>query len=243
MSMVPTFLSIIIKTSVPGNQTLYYKPNMANPSNTESKVYFTPYVKLKDSVIQKVPTDMRIKQFFNKEQFQSLINLHGNQNPITLTEAERKGYIDDNIETMLRTLFPTYGILYLNNNPYSIAAVEWETGEWRIGTKMYGPNYQMPKLAPPKTVKGGRSKRNKNKRNQNKTKKMLPNNICHITVYMELQKGTTISKAQMKKLKCRMKWNAVRRSYADITDSKYVIPPAYDEEPSHMANVTKDNSV
>lgn len=236
MTTVPYILSIIIKTSVPGNQILYYKPNMSNPANTETKVYFNPLVQLKDSVIQKVPEDMRTKQFFNKGYFQSLINLHGNQIPITLTDAERKGYIDDNIETTLRTLFPTYGLLYITNKPYSIATVEWEKGEWRIGTKMYGPNYQMPKSAPPKAVKGGSKKNKRNK--QNKTKKQIPNNVCYITVYMELQKGTSISAKQMKKLKCRQKWNAVRKSYSGLTGTQYVIPPAYDRDETTTINQT-----
>jgi len=244
MTTVPSILSITIKTSVPGNQTLYYKPNMSNPANTETKVYFNPLVQLKDSVIQKVPQDMRTKQFFNKGYFQSLVNLHGNQPPITLTDAERKGYIDDNIETTLRTLFPTYGLLYITNKPYSIATVEWQRGEWRIGTKMYGPNYQMPKsVAPPKAVKGGRS-RKKNKNNkQNKTKKHLsPNNVCYITVYMELQKGTSISAKQMKKLKCRQKWNAVRKSYSSLTGTQYVIPPAYDTDEPTTDNANNSNA-
>lgn len=241
MTTVPYILSITIKTSVPGNQILYYKPNMSNPANTETNVYFNPLVQLKDPVIQKVPSDMRTKQFFNKGYFQSLINLHGNQHPITLTDAEKKGYIDDNIETTLRTLFPTYGLLYITNKPYSIATVEWQRGEWRIGTKMYGPNYQMPKVAaPPKLVKGGRSKKNNKRNKQNKTKKKIPPNNIYITVYMELQKGTSISAKQMKKLKCRQKWNAVRKSYSGLTGTQYVIPPAYDKD-DPIANNSNSN--
>jgi hypothetical protein len=52
--------------------------------------------------------------------------------------------------------------------------------------------------------------------------------ICYyITIDMELQKGTTLSEEQMSDAKCRQKWNAVRKAYANFTGKKYVIPPVY----------------
>ena len=50
----------------------------------------------------------------------------------------------------------------------------------------------------------------------------------YITIELELKKGDTISKEDMKKIKCRTKWNAVRKSYAKFTKKKYVIPPVYE---------------
>ena len=53
--------------------------------------------------------------------------------------------------------------------------------------------------------------------------------ICYyITIDMELQKGTNLSEEQMSDAKCRQKWNAVRKAYANFTGKKYVIPPVYD---------------
>ena len=45
---------------------------------------------------------------------------------------------------------------------------------------------------------------------------------------MELQKGTSLSEEQLSDAKCRQKWNAVRKAYANFTGKKYVIPPVYE---------------
>ena len=45
---------------------------------------------------------------------------------------------------------------------------------------------------------------------------------------MELQKGTTLSKEQMSNIKCIKGWNKVRKSFAEFTGRKYVIPPVYE---------------
>jgi hypothetical protein len=50
----------------------------------------------------------------------------------------------------------------------------------------------------------------------------------HITIDMELQKGTKLSKEQISDIKCTKAWNKVRKSYAEFTGKKYVIPPVYD---------------
>ena len=52
----------------------------------------------------------------------------------------------------------------------------------------------------------------------------------YITIELELQKGDTITDEDINKIKCRQKWNNVRKSYAKITNKKYVIPPVYDTE-------------
>ena len=50
----------------------------------------------------------------------------------------------------------------------------------------------------------------------------------HITIDMELQKGTTLSKEQISNIKCIKGWNKVRKSFANFTGKKYVIPPIYE---------------
>ena len=78
----------------------------------------------------------------------------------------------------------------------------------------------------------------------------------HITIDMELQKGTTLSKEQISDIKCTKAWNKVRKSYAEFTGKKYVIPPVYEnlsdkynkkEEPNkkedkNVNNNTKKNT-
>ena len=77
----------------------------------------------------------------------------------------------------------------------------------------------------------------------------------HITIDMELQKGTTLSKEQISNIKCTKGWNKVRKSFAEFTGKKYVIPPVYEnlsdkynkkEEPNKKEennNNTKKNTI
>jgi len=72
----------------------------------------------------------------------------------------------------------------------------------------------------------------------------------YITIDMELQKGTTLSKEEISNIKCVKGWNKVRKSYADFTGKKYVIPPVYEnlsdkydkKEDKNGANNTKKNT-
>jgi hypothetical protein len=45
---------------------------------------------------------------------------------------------------------------------------------------------------------------------------------------MELQKGITLTKEQISNIKCIKGWNKVRKSFADFTGEKYIVPPVYE---------------
>jgi hypothetical protein len=64
----------------------------------------------------------------------------------------------------------------------------------------------------------------------------------YITITLELHKGETITDEELKKAKCRLKWNNVRKSYAKLTNKKYVIPPFYEEETTNKKNTTAKNT-
>ena len=66
---IPNELKITINTSIPGFQSIRYKPSMTLKDDKDSNsVRFNPLVKLDKSVIEKVPENLRIKEFFNKRQ-------------------------------------------------------------------------------------------------------------------------------------------------------------------------------
>ena len=44
---------------------------------------------------------------------------------------------------------------------------------------------------------------------------------------MELYKGTSINPEELSKLKCKQRWNAVRKSYADMRGLNYAPLPDY----------------
>ena len=70
MSTIPNQLNITINTSIPGYQKVIYKPSMTieNLSPDDNSVKFDPLIKLNKSVIDKIPQDLRIKEFFNEKQ-------------------------------------------------------------------------------------------------------------------------------------------------------------------------------
>ena len=47
---------------------------------------------------------------------------------------------------------------------------------------------------------------------------------------MELHPGTSITPNELKNIKCRQKWNAVRKAYARFVGKPYVIPPVYENK-------------
>ena len=116
-TIIPNELKIIINTSVPGYQKIVYKPNMTiqTLSSDDKSIRFNPLIKLNQSIVNKVPEDLRKKQFFNKGLFDSLINYINAKPAKNLQEATMMGYIDNNISVTLDTILPENSIIYINN--------------------------------------------------------------------------------------------------------------------------------
>jgi len=134
---IPNELKITINTSVPGFQNIRYKPSMTLPKDkVDETIQFNPLVKLKPTIIKTLPKEIQIKEFFNKGYFQSLINTHGLTNAKTLLQATNEGFVDNNIQVTLDTIFPTNSVIYINKQPYVIADVQWTKGDWKIDKKI-----------------------------------------------------------------------------------------------------------
>ena len=137
MTTIPNELNIIINTSVNGYQKIEYKPFMTIPdiSRDDNTIRFNPMIKLNKNIVDKVPENLRKKQFFNKGLFDSLLNFTNSKKADTLLEATQNGFVDNNIKVTLDTIFPENSILYINKNPYAIADFQWSSGNWKIDTK------------------------------------------------------------------------------------------------------------
>ncbi len=134
-TIVPNQLIITINTSIPGYQKLKYSPSMTIPNSTEKTVIFDPLVKLDKTIVDKIPEDLRKKQFFNKGLFQSLLNYTNKSPAKNLNQAAQQGYIDNNIKVTLETIFPDYSSIYIGGKPYVITDVQWTNGSWNVDTK------------------------------------------------------------------------------------------------------------
>jgi hypothetical protein len=69
----------------------------------------------------------------------------------------------------------------------------------------------------------------------------------YITIDMELHPGTSITPQEQKVLKCRQKWNSVRKAYADFLGKPYIIPPVYQNKTlkkvENTTNKTQKNPI
>ena len=135
----PTRLKIKLKTNVPGFGEINYNPakmTLTKGGEDDSNILFNPLIKLSTAAVNRAPESIRQLQFCNKGYFASLINSL-NQTPAkNLVEATKLGYIRNNIDITLRTLFPSESIIKLGGKKYTIAAVDSDSDEWHIDVKI-----------------------------------------------------------------------------------------------------------
>jgi hypothetical protein len=134
--ITPDTITITIYTQIPGSQVIKYSPNMTVPKSEDKFVLFNPLVKLNEKILQKLPKEIQVSEFFNKGFFISLLRAHGPQEKISLGEAKYEHIIDNNISITLNTLFPEDGIFYIKDQPYTISHMEWDEGNWKIDKKI-----------------------------------------------------------------------------------------------------------
>lgn len=133
---IPDTLTILINTRIPGYQKIKYSPSMTVPKSTSNTVYFDPLVKLSSSIVNNPPTgEDKFSQFFDKSQFYSLVTRTLSstfQKKVDLVQASESGYVDNDIEVILKTLFATNNKFYIQGKPYTIYNYEWTDGDWRV---------------------------------------------------------------------------------------------------------------
>jgi hypothetical protein len=135
----PTRLKIKLKTNVPGFGEINYNPakmTLTKGGEDDSNIFFNPLIKLSTAAVNRAPESIRQLQFCNKGYFASLINSL-NQTPAkNLVEATNLGYIRNNIDITLSTLFSPETVIKLGGKKYTIAAVDSDSDEWYIDVKV-----------------------------------------------------------------------------------------------------------
>lgn len=144
MSNIPNTLTIFINTRIRGYPKIKYSPNMTVPETKSDVVYFDPLVKLNPSIVKYLPANYPEKekytQFFNKNEFYGLIKRTISstfQKKVDLVQATSDGYIDNDIDIILKTLFAPNSRFYIKGQPFTIYNYEWANGDWRIDTKKF----------------------------------------------------------------------------------------------------------
>jgi hypothetical protein len=107
-----------------------------------------------------------------------------------------------------------YGNPYYDNNFYDRP---YDTPYDRPYDRPYGNPYRTPYGRPGPYLA-------RNMLTQNYTDSKL---AYYITIDLELYPGTEISPEIKKQLKCRQKWNAVRKAYANFRGLPYIVQPIY----------------
>lgn len=134
MSNIPNTITILINTRIQGYQKIKYSPSMTEPKSRSSSVYFDPLVKLTSAIVKNLPLGT---QFFDKLEFNDLISRTlstSRQQKIDLIQATDAGYVDNNINILLKTLFAKNNKFYIQGMPFTIYSYEWREGDWRIDT-------------------------------------------------------------------------------------------------------------
>ena len=139
---IPNTLTIFINTNIPGRQFIQYSPSMTIPQIKSTTIYFDPLIKLSQNIIDKTLPKEKISQFFDINLFQSLILRSDTFEPTkNIVQATYEGLIDNNIQITLNNLFKSNDIFYINNQPYTIFANNWEKGNWKIDKKTIPINH------------------------------------------------------------------------------------------------------
>lgn len=138
---IPNSLIITIKTRIPNYYKLTYEPKMSDINTKSHTVYFNPLVKYYTSEVNDLPSrDLIISQFFEKGQFESMINrilssFKHMQPERSLQEATEEGIIDNNIQITLNTLFKNNNVLQIGDRPYTIVSSSWNANNWKLDAK------------------------------------------------------------------------------------------------------------
>ena len=119
--VIPNQLLIRLITGEPKYPIIEYTPSMTFPKMSNlKKVYIDPLIEYdKPLILNNVPKQFQILEFFEPGLFSSMINLHAKQ-PYTWEEANERGIIGKNIQTTLDIIFPPASVLNISGQPYVI---------------------------------------------------------------------------------------------------------------------------
>jgi hypothetical protein len=141
---IPNTLTIFINTRIRNYPKIRYEPSMTIPNTKSETVYFDPLIKLYSSIVKKIPPGYKetekYTQFFNKNEFTSLINRtlsNSFQKKTNLLDATKNKTIDNNIRITLDQLFAPNTLFYIKGQPYTIFSYDWKNGDWKIDTKSF----------------------------------------------------------------------------------------------------------
>lgn len=140
LTEIPKTLSIKLTTHIPGYQNINYLPSMTIPDEKSGIVRFNPLIKLNKSIIKNSPPSYIQKQFFEKPLFVTLNNKilsssYYGEKKATLEEATKNGYISNNIQLTIDTLFPKNSVINIGGQDYTIYDVIFDNKTWSMQPK------------------------------------------------------------------------------------------------------------
>jgi len=236
---IPNTLTIYIKTRIPNHNNLLYDPSMTVPETKSHTVYFDPLVKYSKWAIKNIPSnappDSKYTQFFEANQFDSLINrcinsIFNFQKKLDLNEAIKEGVIDNNINLTIKSLFKKdgffkgKGLFYINKRPYTILGRSWNK-KWDVDTK---PNN---KLLSPYANLSYKDATNQAEKELEEFKKSYPNatgsaNIKNEKIKDELKNGIEFKETIKDKMISNLKIAEEAQYVSDVQadEEAFIIP-------------------
>lgn len=131
-------LSIMIKTNIPRNASIgpFNFKSVIKDYSGPDKIFFTRFVDLDDQNWSEYDLDSLRKSFSSPESLQNAVEPFSIPKNITdeYTKSQQEDLVQSNIAFIIRTLMPKNEIFYLNNEPHTIYASQWN-GNWSIKKK------------------------------------------------------------------------------------------------------------
>ena len=151
LTTVPNTLTIFVNTRIRNFRNFKYEPSMSVPGEKSQVVCFEPMIQLSKSIINYIPPqypkEELYTQFFRRNEFNSLLARTLNQFPVIrakdLLSAKYQGIVDNNIRSILNTLFKNGAPFYLNGKRFTVQSFDWIDGDWQIDTKMFERQFML----------------------------------------------------------------------------------------------------
>lgn len=222
---IPKYLIIKVNTRIKKARQFTYQPKMTDRRTRAQYVLFDPLIELKDSAV--TPQSFFSRSLFELAKDKSLRSQLFGQKKKDLKEAVNSGFIENNVDVTLSTLFNKKESFYVNNKTYKIYSYVWDK-KWELAkqsyyrSRRYRPRYSTRRYndyRPTRRYNYGRSRYNPySTRRQYYGGSDTPYGpYILVNIYLELYPAD----GTKKDMGCLTKYEKLKMEYAALNGTEY----------------------